>query len=67
MAAMAVTCNQVIFFFFFGGGKFPLMYLSEDLLKHTPSQQPIGSQIIRICIGIYRKIDKTVKMYINSY
>ena len=31
------------------------------------SQQPTGSQIIRICMGIYRKIDKTVKMHINSY
>ena len=31
------------------------------------SLQPNGSQIIRICIGIYRKIDKTVKMYLNNY
>ena len=23
--------------------------------------------LIRSCVGIYRKIDKTVKMYINSY
>ena len=30
-------------------------------------QQPTGSQIIRLYMGIYRKIDKTVKMYINSY
>ena len=36
-----------------------LKYLSEDLFRHTPPQQPFGSQIIRICIGIYRKIDKT--------
>ena len=31
------------------------------------SQQYTGSQIIRICIEIYLKIDKTVKMYENSY
>ena len=31
------------------------------------SQQHTGSQIIRICMGIYLKIDKTVKMYKNSY
>ena len=30
-------------------------------------QQPTGSQIIRLYMGIYSKIDKTVKMYINSY
>ena len=34
---------------------------------HPDSQQSTGSQIIRICTGIYRKIDKTVKMCINSY
>ena len=44
-----------------------LKYLSEDLFRHRPSQQPIWSQIMRICMGIYRKIDKTVKMFINSY
>ena len=31
------------------------------------SQQPTGSQIIRICMKIYLKIDKMVKMYKNSY
>ena len=31
------------------------------------SQQHTGSQIIRICMEIYLKIDKTVKMYKNSY
>ena len=31
------------------------------------SQQHSGSQIIRICMEIYLKIDKTVKMYKNSY
>ena len=32
MAAMAVTCNQVIFFFFFGGGKFPLAKKKKNRL-----------------------------------
>ena len=32
MAAMAVTCNQVIFFFFFGGGKFPLAKKKNRLI-----------------------------------
>ena len=31
------------------------------------SQQHSGSQIIRICMEIYLKLDKTVKMYKNSY
>ena len=31
------------------------------------SQQPTGSQIIRICVEIYLKIDKMIKMYKNSY
>ena len=31
------------------------------------SQQHTGSQIIRICMEIYLKIDKTVKLYKNSY
>ena len=31
------------------------------------SQQHTGSQIIRICMEIYLKINKTVKMYKNSY
>ena len=31
------------------------------------SQQPTGSQIIGICMGIYRKVDKTVKMHINIH
>ena len=31
------------------------------------SQQPTGGQIIRFFCGIYRKIDKTVKMDISSY
>ena len=31
------------------------------------SEQHSGSQIIRICMEIYLKIDKTVKMYKNSY
>ena len=31
------------------------------------SQQLTGSQFIRICMEIYLKIDKTVKMYKNSY
>ena len=31
------------------------------------SQQHSGSQIIRICMEIYLKIDKAVKMYKNSY
>ena len=31
------------------------------------SQQHTGSQIIRICMEIYLKIDKMVKMYKNSY
>ena len=34
MAAMAVTCDQVIFFFFlfFGGGKFPLAKKKNRLI-----------------------------------
>ena len=34
MAAMAVTCDQVIFFFFFffGGGKFPLAKKKKNRL-----------------------------------
>ena len=35
--------------------------------KGPESKKPTGSQIIRICMGIYRNIDKTVKMYINRY
>ena len=35
--------------------------------KPQESQQPTGSHIKTVCTGIYRKIDKTVKMYINSY
>ena len=31
------------------------------------SQQPTASQIIRICMDIYLKINKTVKIYINRY
>ena len=36
---------------------------------HTGSQesQPTASHIIRICMRIYRKIDKTVEMNKNSY
>ena len=58
------------------GYRFLVIELNMDpLIRHTPSickgspesQQPTGSQIIRICMGIYRKIDKTVKMYIKSY
>lgn len=30
------------------------------------SQQPTGSYITRICLGIYRKVGKTGKMHINS-
>ena len=33
---------------------------------HPDSQEPTGTQIIGICMGIYRKIDQTVKMHINS-
>ena len=35
--------------------------------KPQESQQPTGSHIRTVCTGIYRKIDKTVKMYIHSY
>ena len=35
--------------------------------KGPESKKRNGSQIIRIGMGIYRKIDKTVKMYINWY
>ena len=36
----------------------------ESLNTGTPeSQQPTESQIIRICMEIYVKIDKMVKMY----
>ena len=35
--------------------------------KGPESKKPNGSQIIRIGMGIYRKIDKTVKMYTNWY
>ena len=38
-----------------------------DITEIADSLQPTRSQIIRICIGIYRKIDKTVKMYTNNY
>ena len=31
------------------------------------SQEPTGSQIIRICLEIYLKIDRMVKMYKNSF
>ena len=43
------------------------VFLSNAITGSPDSQQPTGSQIIRICMGIYRKIDKTVKMYVNSY
>ena len=35
--------------------------------ERPESQQPTGSQIIRICMEIYLKIDKMVKMDKNSY
>ena len=43
----------------------------KDCIRMTTglpeSQQPTGGQVIRICIEIYLKIDKMVKMYKNSY
>ena len=41
--------------------------LSRLAIGSPESGQPTGSQIIRICTKIYLKIDKTVKMYQNSY
>ena len=40
--------------------------IRSDYSGNPESQQPTGSQIIRICMGIYRKIDKTVRMYITA-
>ena len=31
------------------------------------SQQPTGSQIVRISLGIYRLIEKMAKMHLNSH
>ena len=42
-------------------------HCAKPTTGNPDSQQSTGSQIIRICIGIYRKIDKTVKRCINSY
>lgn len=42
-----------------GSGHFHLVF--------QKGTQPTGSQIKGICIGIYCKIDKTVKMHINSH
>ena len=45
----------------------------QNSLNEVPAQgaqnhnSPTGIQIIRVCIEIYRKIDETVKLYINSY
>ena len=39
----------------------------QGITGHLDSQQPTGSEIIRICMGIYQEIDKTVKTHINSH
>ena len=40
---------------------------ADDSTGSPESQQHSGSQIIGICVEIYHKIDKTVKMHKNSY
>ena len=40
---------------------------AERITGHPESQQPTGSQILRICMEIYLKIDEMVKMNKNSY
>ena len=45
-----------------GSGHFQLVFQ-----QGTQPTQPTGSQIKRICMGIYCKIDKTVEMYVNSH
>ena len=39
----------------------------QGITGDPDSQQPTGSQIIRICMEIYCEIDKTVKTHINSH
>ena len=41
--------------------------VTSEITGRPESQQPTGSQIIRICMEIYLKIDKMVEMYKNSY
>ena len=45
-------------------GNFPgsFHFSSAPPTGHPESQQPTGSQIIRICLGLYLKIDKMVTM-----
>ena len=45
-----------------GSGHFHLVFQ-----RGAQTTQPTGSQIKGICMGIYCKIDKTVKMHINSH
>ena len=37
--------------------------VTSEITGRSESQQPTGSQIIGICMEIYLKIDKMVKMY----
>ena len=55
---------------FFMSNEFKLVsrFCSCAMTGSPESQQPTGSQFfIRICMEIYLKIDKMVKMYKNSY